>query len=106
MFSLHPLLQRYASPIILLVILAYLFVNYLYGNHGFFAYKEKQKILTQEQKTLAQTKVQEAKWQQLVDSLKEKSLDPDVLDERARLMLNMSGQDDIILLRNNKEPLF
>ncbi len=41
-------------------------------------------------------------WERRVAALRNQSLDPDMLDERARILLNYSDKDDIIVFTQTR----
>jgi len=68
------------------------------GNHGL---KAKQDLLLQLQEfsaELAQLKTERTEWERRVVLLRADSLDPDLLDERARAMLDYVHPRDLVLL--------
>ncbi|QCE34031.1 septation inhibitor protein [Acetobacteraceae bacterium] len=67
------------------------------GSHGTKAAVTYQQQLVEANKQLTQAKEDEGNWLNHVKSLGSKALDPDLLDERSRMMLNHSTVDEIII---------
>jgi cell division protein FtsB len=80
------------------LVIAYFAVNAYTGNHGLRAQQDLDRqyaVLSQE---LDQLKQERATWQHRVKLLKSDSIDPDMLDERARAMLNYIDPRDVTLM--------
>jgi cell division protein FtsB len=79
------------------LLIGYFGVNAYTGNHGL---KAKQSLdqqiaqLTQERDAL---KGERMRWSRRVALLKSESLDPDMLDERARALLNYADPRDLVM---------
>jgi cell division protein FtsB len=90
--------QRFAYPAVVMAILLYLAFHALNGNHGLYALFMEQRraeSLNAELKDVtAQRQILEAD----VHGLSDQSLDPDLLDERARIVLGYSNKDEMIHL--------
>ena len=50
-------------------------------------------------KELARLKIERAQWQHRVSLLRSDRLDPDMLDERARAVLDYAHPNDLVLMR-------
>jgi cell division protein FtsB len=55
---------------------------------------------------LAQAEAERGAWQQRVASLKADHLDPDMLDQQARAVLNMAKPNEIIVPYPKDKPLY
>ena len=53
---------------------------------------------------LAVVKAERAALQQRVELLRPETIDPDMLDERARALLNLAHPNDLVLLRPSRQP--
>ena len=67
------------------------------GNHGLRAREGLDQEIAQLTDELARLKAERAAWQRKVSSLKPESIDRDMLDERARALLQYADPRDLIL---------
>jgi|SRR5262245_7998799 cell division protein FtsB len=81
------------------LLIGYFGVNAYTGAHGLKA-KQDLALQTDElSKELAQLKLERKSWELRVSLLRADRLDPDMLDERARAMLDYAHPNDLILMR-------
>lgn len=80
------------------LLIGYFGVNAYTGNHGLKAKKDLDQQIGELADDLARVKAERELWQRRIALLKSDSLDPDMLDERARALLNYSDPRDAILL--------
>ncbi|EJW12146.1 hypothetical protein A33M_2269 [Rhodovulum sp. PH10] len=78
--------------------IGYFGVNAYSGNHGIEARKRLEREMTELTDQLAAAKAEREHWQRRVSLLKSDKLDPDLLDERARELLNYVDRRDVVLL--------
>ena len=71
-----------------------------------FAYAARQQLLAQAQDNLVRTQADRTEWERRVAELRSDHLDPDLLDERARAMLNLADLSDIIVPAGDKDRLY
>ncbi len=76
------------------------------GDHGLVAYAARQQLLAQAQDNLVRTQADRTEWERRVAELRSDHLDPDLLDERARAMLNLADPSDIIVPAGDKDRLY
>lgn len=85
-----------------LVLLMALFCYFTYfavkGDRGFFKYMYLQDKVAEAEQINSNYDKQLEEWEQRVKLLSSASLDLDLLDERARTVLNMIGEDEFIIL--------
>lgn len=94
-------LGRFFWPVFFCAALSYLGLNALNGNHGIYALlKEKHHLETQEQ-SLAKLNEKRQRLEHRVALLSDKSLDLDLLDERARKVLGYTDKDEYIYIPKN-----
>ncbi len=95
---LRSILTALGLYVIATMLIGYFGVNAYSGNRGL---KAKQDIDQQTQALSADLdhlRVQRAQWERRIALLKSGSLDPDMLDERARALLDYVGPDDLLLM--------
>ncbi len=94
------------APLVFLSLVGYFGWNATKGDHGLVAYAQRQQLLKQAEDDLALAQAERADWQQRVAALQADHLDADMLDERARAMLNLSDPGDIIVPYGDKDRLY
>jgi cell division protein FtsB len=70
------------------LVIGYFGINAYTGNHGLRAKQDLDRQFAELSEELAQTKQLRADWERKVKLLKSDSIDPDMLDERARAVLD------------------
>jgi cell division protein FtsB len=80
------------------LLIGYFGVNAYTGNHGLRAKQDLDQHFTELSDELARLKKERAEWQRKVALLKSESIDPDMLDERARAVLNYLEPREITLI--------
>jgi cell division protein FtsB len=80
------------------LLIGYFGVNAYSGNHGLKAQQDIDQQIAALSTELGRLKVEHAQWQRRVDLLKPNGLDRDMLDERARELLDYAHPDDLILI--------
>ena len=78
-------------------LIGYFGVNAYDGNYGLRAKQGLDQQIAQLSGELATLKVERAGWERRVSLLKAESIDPDMLDERARVLLNYADPRDLTL---------
>jgi cell division protein FtsB len=76
----------------------YFGVNAYTGNHGLRAKQGLDQQYVELSEELARLKAERALWQHRVSLLKSESIDPDMLDERARAVLNYLEYRELTLI--------
>ena len=83
------------------------FIVFYFGFHTFcgdrniYRYFSLKKEIAQEQMRAKYFKHQKDELQRKVNLLTDNSIDPDMLDERARVVLNMVSSDEYVILDEN-----
>src|SRR5262249_34375431 len=85
---LRTVLNALALYIIAALVIGYFGVNAYSGNHGLRAKQDLDQQIAELSDELASLKAERAGWERRVVLLKPESIDPDMLDERARVLLN------------------
>lgn len=99
---LRTVLNALALYIIAALVIGYFGVNAYSGNHGLRAKQDLDQQIAELSDELAGLKAERAGWQRRVVLLKPESIDPDMLDERARVLLNYADPRELTLRR--KQP--
>ncbi len=86
------------------LVIGYFGVNAYSGNRGLRAKQDLDQQIAELGAELDGLKAERANWERRVLLLKPESIDPDMLDERARLMLNYGRADEIIIPLNTAFP--
>ncbi len=94
------------APVVFLTLVGYFAWNATHGDHGLIAYAQRQQLLKEAQDDLAQVQAEKTEWERRVAALRSDHLDADMLDERARAMLNLSDPGDIIVPYGDKDRLY
>jgi cell division protein FtsB len=99
----RPKLRSFLSTLCLYVIAAlligYFGVNAYTGNHGLRAQKDLEREIATLSLELEHVKAEHDQWERRVALLKSDSLDPDMVDERARALLDYVDPRDVVLKR-------
>jgi cell division protein FtsB len=80
------------------LLIGYFGVNAYTGNHGLKARHDLDQQIAQLSVELSALKAERATWERRVSLLKSESLDPDMLDERARALLDYVDPRDLTLI--------
>src|SRR5262245_34940240 len=80
------------------LLIGYFGVNAYTGNHGLKARQDLALRMDELTRELKQVKAERAQWERRVGLLKSESLDPDMLDERSRALLNWVDSRDVTMI--------
>jgi cell division protein FtsB len=94
---LRTVLNALALYTIAALVIGYFGVNAYTGNHGLRAKQDLDQQIGQFTKELGALKSERAIWERRVALLKPESIDPDMLDERARVLLDYADPRDLTL---------
>jgi cell division protein FtsB len=78
-------------------LIGYFGVNAYNGNYGLRAKQDLDQQISELSGELATLKAERGSWERRVSLLKPESIDPDMLDERARTLLNYADPRDLTL---------
>jgi len=81
------------------LLIGYFGVNAYTGAHGLKAKQDLAQQIDELSRELARLKVERATWEHRVSLLRADRLDPDLLDERTRAMLDYAHPNDLVLMR-------
>jgi cell division protein FtsB len=99
---LRTVLNTLALYTIAALVIAYFGVNAYSGNHGLRAKQDLDQQIAELSDELASLKAERTTWERRVVLLRPESIDPDMLDERARVLLHYADPRELILRR--KQP--
>ena len=85
-------------PILGSVLVAYFSYHMVQGNHGLIAYMNLQAKVEQAEARYAEVHAERTGLERQVALLRPDNLDPDMLEERARTMLDFVHPDEIVIL--------
>src|SRR5919204_2330784 len=86
------------------LLIGYFGVNAYTGAYGLKAKQDLSQQMDELSKELARLKLERASWQHRVSLLRADRLDPDMLDERARAMLDYVHPQELMLLVKPRTP--
>lgn len=95
---LRSVLSTLGLYIVAALLIGYFVVNAYSGNHGLKARADLDNQIAELTTELDTVKAERMVWQRRVTLMRSDGLDPDMLDERARLMLNFADSRDVIML--------
>jgi cell division protein FtsB len=85
-------------PVLGIALLAYFAYHAIQGDRGLFAWMALNQQLKQTHALADAVAAQRAELENRVERLSSASLDPDLLDERVRAMLNYARQDEVVIM--------
>jgi cell division protein FtsB len=94
---LRAVLNALALYTIAALVIGYFGVNAYSGNHGLRARQDLDQQIAELSDELATLKAERATWERRVVLLRPRSIDPDMLDERARVLLNYADPRELTL---------
>ena len=99
--SQEPLRLRQALiPLVCVIVLSYFAYHAVYGRHGFIAWLSLQNSVDTLQQQLEEVQATRRSLDQQVSLLRPESLDPDLLDERARATLGLAEPNEIVIFKD------
>ncbi len=99
-------LRAAVPPLIFLSLTGYFGWSATQGERGLQSYVLRQKQLVEAEGQLAAATAERDDWQRKVASLSSAHLDADMLDERARSLLNLADPTDIVVPYPKGQNLF
>ncbi len=99
-------LSMVVTAIFFISVAAFFGWNATYGNHGLVAYSQRQALLAQVKADNAAARGERDGWLHRIAGLQASHLDPDMLDERARAMMNFADPRDVVVLYPQTDKLF
>jgi cell division protein FtsB len=84
--------------VIAALLIGYFGMNAFSGNRGIKAKQDIDQQVTELSTELARLKLERSQWERRIALLKSSGLDPDMLDERARALLDYSHPHDLTMM--------
>ncbi len=91
-------LRRAIVPVVGLLVLGYFAYHVVEGDRGIRAWNRLNQEIAAAKAEQAAVKKKSRTWNRRVNSLRRGAIDEDMLDERARVMLNYARKDEIVIL--------
>lgn len=95
--------KHVVGPFLGIVLVSYFAYHTVHGDRGVLALIQMREQLADAESRLDVLKFEEAKWERKVKLLHPASIDPDMLDERVRLMLGYAEANDHVVLIKTKD---
>ena len=86
------------------LLIGYFGVNAYNGNHGIRAKQDIDRQIDALNTELRGLQVERAQWERRIALLRSDDIDPDMLDERARALLDFADQRDLVLPIKVSQP--
>jgi len=96
--GIHYKLRNNWLVLISLFLIIYFGFHSFCGERNIYRYFSLKREIAERQKVAQKYALQKQKLQLKVSHLSDTSLDPDLLDERARVVLNMAADDEFIVI--------
>jgi cell division protein FtsB len=91
--------RHIAAPVVGICLVGYFVYHTVQGERGILSFLALQSRLREAEALAAVTEAERLEWEHRVRLLRPASLDADLLDEQARLMLNVGRADEVVILR-------
>jgi cell division protein FtsB len=100
----HMLLRprQILAPVIFATVFGYFGYHLVNGDRGLLAMAHLQREVLVAEQNFAEAEATRKIWERRVAALRNQSLDPDMLDERARVLLNFARKDDTIIFTQTR----
>ncbi|MCA0301105.1 MAG: septum formation initiator family protein [Proteobacteria bacterium] len=89
--------RQILAPIIFATVFGYFGYHLVNGERGLLAMVNLQREVLIAEQNLAEAETTRKIWERRVSALRNQSLDADMLDERARVLLNFARKDDVVI---------
>ena len=94
------ILTAFALYLLAAAFIGYFAVNAFTGNHGLRAQQDLEQQMATMREELDRLKAERSMWEQRVSLLRSDRIDPDMLEERGRALLDYVDPRDVTLLLN------
>jgi cell division protein FtsB len=89
--------RQILAPVIFATLFGYFGYHLVNGERGLLSMARLEREVQFANQNLAEAETAKKIWERRVSELRNQSLDPDMLDERARALLNFARKDDVII---------
>jgi cell division protein FtsB len=89
--------RQILAPVIFATLFGYFGYHLVNGERGLLSMARLEREVQIADQNLAEAETTKKIWERRVSELRNQSLDPDMLDERARALLNFARPNDIII---------
>ncbi|MFM2042216.1 MAG: hypothetical protein RLY86_792 [Pseudomonadota bacterium] len=96
--GINRLLGQIVGPVLGVSVIAYFAYHTVHGDRGIVAWNQLQQEVAEAERVLTQVRAERGELEQRTRLLRPDSLDPDMLEERARIQLNHVHPDDLVIL--------
>jgi cell division protein FtsB len=96
--------RHIVGPVLGICAVGYVAYHLVHGDRGLFAWWQLTQRVADAQEVLDAVKTERKVMENRVKLLHPQSLDPDMLDERARAMLNYGKPGDIVIFTKRDDP--
>ena len=94
--------RQILAPLLFATVFGYFGYHLVNGDRGLLAMAQLQRETRIADQNFAEADATRKIWERRVSELRNQSLDPDMLDERARALLNYAKKDDIIVFMSTR----
>ena len=101
---LRSILTALGLYVLVALLVGYFGVNAFSGNHGLKAKQDLEQQVASLSTELGQLQRERKQWERRIALLKSRGLDPDMLDERARALLDYAHPNDLTLMFGPSRP--
>jgi len=95
---MNRLLRQIVGPAAGIFVVAYFAYHTVQGDRGFIALSHLQNEVAEAERVLEQIRAEREQMEHRAALLRPDNLDPDMLEERARALLNHTHPDDLVIL--------
>ena len=89
--------RQILAPFVFATVFGYFGYHLVNGDRGLLAMAYLQREVLIAEQNFAEAEATRKIWERRVGALRNQSLDPDMLDERARMLLNFARKDETII---------
>jgi cell division protein FtsB len=94
--------RHMVGPMLGCLLAAYFVYHSIQGDHGALAWRQLDLLINEAEGSLATLEEQREALESRVGMLRPESLDPDMVEEQGRRLLNFSHRDDVLLIPDRK----
>ncbi len=89
--------RQILAPVIFATLFGHFGYHLVNGDRGLLAMARLEREVQIANQNFAEAETTKKIWERRVSALRNQSIDPDMLDERARALLNFARKDDVII---------